>query len=230
MLGSIVKRKIAPSTISPTKYVSELAYWKGRYEMEKGKFKNSWYERYMLGIAGEQNHDFIKNKIIADFGCGPRGSLLWADLAQLRIGIDVNVDVYADEFKDDIISHGMIYLKSTENVIPIPSDFVDIMFTMNAIDHVDSFSAMCSEIIRVIKPGGYFYGSFNLEEQPNINEPQRLTEKLIKHHLLDHLTVTSYRLSQRGKPDDVYLPFFSDELIYEKGQVGFLWVGAQKPF
>lgn len=56
--------------------------------------------------------------------------------------------------KDNIISHGMIYLKSTEKVIPLPSEFVDIIFTVNAIDHVNNFEIMCDEIIRVLKPGG----------------------------------------------------------------------------
>jgi len=57
--------------------------------------------------------------------------------SSLRIGIDVLADCYADEFTDNILSHGMIYLKSTEQVIPLPSAMVDILFTMNAIDHVD---------------------------------------------------------------------------------------------
>jgi len=48
----------------------------------------------------------------------------------------------------------MIYLKSTEKVIPLPSEFVDIIFTVNAIDHVNNFEIMCDEIIRVLKPGG----------------------------------------------------------------------------
>ena len=116
----------------------------------------------MLAMAEEPDDNFLKGKIVADFGCGPRSSLFWASSASLKIGIDVLADRYADEFTDNIISHGMIYLKSTEKVIPLPSNFVDVMFTLNAIDHVDSFSNMCSEIIRVLKPGGDFIGSFNL--------------------------------------------------------------------
>src|SRR6185437_14216387 len=110
----------------------------------------AYYERLMLGMAEEPNADFLSGKIVADFGCGPCGTLVWAPHALVRIGIDVLADRYADEFPEVIRSHGMIYVKSTEKVIPLPSDSVDVLFTLNAIDHVSDFPAMCSEIIRVI--------------------------------------------------------------------------------
>src|ERR1035437_1167159 len=118
--------------------------------------------------------------------------------AALRIGIDVLVDLYADAFKDDLISHGMVYVKSTEAVIPLPSNFVDVVITLNAIDHVDRFAEMCQEVLRILKPGGEFIASFNLEEPASRTEPQRLTEELVKVNLLDHLETLSYRVSKQG--------------------------------
>ena len=70
------------------KYDSELYFWRSRLEIDKGKFRNSHYERLMLAMAEESNDDFLEGKIVADFGCGPRGSLVWANSALLRIGID----------------------------------------------------------------------------------------------------------------------------------------------
>lgn len=211
------------------KYDAELSFWRSRLEIDKGKFKNSYYEQLMLAMAEESSHDFLKGKIVADFGCGPRGSLVWASSALLRIGIDVLADRYADEFKDNITSHGMIYLKSTENVIPLPSDFVDIVVSLNAIDHVDNFSDMCNEIMRVLKPGGEFIGSFNLEEPASPCEPQQLNEKIIKENLLNNLEVQSYRITKKGPKENYYAPFFDGNLSYKPGQEGFLWVRARKP-
>jgi SAM-dependent methyltransferase len=212
-----------------TKYSAELAFWKSRLEINQGVFYNGHYERIMLAMALEPDPDFVLGKVVADFGCGPRGSLVWASAAALRIGIDVLADVYADEFTDNIISHGMIYLKSTEQVIPLPSAMVDILFTMNAIDHVDNFEKMCAEILRVLKPGGTFIGSFNLEEPATSTEPQHLTEKRIKEVLLDYLEVKSYRVSHSGPIDHEYEPFYTESLTYEPGQSGILWVKARKP-
>jgi len=210
------------------KYDFELDFWRSRLEIDKGKFKNSHYERLMLAMAEESSDDFLDGKIVADFGCGPRGSLVWANSALLRIGIDVLADRYADEFTDSIISHGMIYLKSTENVIPLPSDFVDVVFTLNAIDHVDNFPVMCKEIIRVLKPGGEFIGGFNLEEPASPCEPQQLNERIIKDNLLNNMEVQSYRITKKGPVENVYAPFFDGNLSYKPGQEGLLWVKARK--
>jgi ubiquinone/menaquinone biosynthesis C-methylase UbiE len=212
-----------------TKYNAELAFWRSRLEINQGNFYNGHYERIMLAMAQEPDAEFVRGKVVADFGCGPRGSLVWASTASLRIGIDVLADRYADEFTDNILSHGMIYLKSTEQVIPLPSAMVDILFTMNAIDHVDHFEKMCAEIVRVLKPGGAFIGSFNLEEPASSTEPQHLTEQQIKESLLDHLQVESYRVSKSGPIGHEYEPFYTDPLTYEPGHPGILWVRARKP-
>lgn len=210
------------------KYNWEMSFWKSRLEIDNGIFKNSHYERLMLAMVGEPNDGFLKGKVVADFGCGPRGSLVWAKSAFLRIGIDVLADRYADEFTKSIISHKMLYLKSTEKVIPLPSDFVDVIFTLNAMDHVDSFSCMCNEIIRILKPGGDFIGSFNLEESATPCEPQRLNEKMIKVCFLNNMEIHSYRITKRGSNENPYAPFFEGNLCYEEGKKGFLWVRARK--
>jgi SAM-dependent methyltransferase len=212
-----------------SKHDAELNFWRSRFEVDKGRFNNSHYERLLLAMAEEPNTDFLNGKIVADFGCGPRGSLVWASPAVLRIGIDVLVDRYADEFTDNIVCHGMVYLKCTEKVIPLPSDFIDIIFTLNAMDHVGNFPAMCKEIIRVLKPAGEFIGSFNLEEPRSTCEPQQLNERIIKENLLNHLEIQSYRITKKGPKEDLYAPFFDGVLVYEVCEEGYLWVRARKP-
>lgn len=229
ILPEQAKRIIRPiRNLFIKKSSAELSYWRSRRKFNKGKFNNSHYERLMLAMAEEHSDNFLKGKIVADFGCGPCGSLVWARSASLRIGIDVLADRYADEFTSNITSHGMIYLKSTENVIPLPSNFVDIMFTFNAMDHVDNFPAICAEIIRVLKPGGEFIGSFNLEEPASPCEPQQLNEKVIKEHLLNSLKVQSFRITKIGPKGNDYAHFFDGQLSYETGEQGYLWVRAMK--
>lgn len=56
-----------------------------------------------------------------------------------------------------------------------------------------NFPAMCSELIRVLKPGGMLAASLNLDEPPTAEEPQQLNEAAIGEHLLDRLEIQSYR-------------------------------------
>jgi hypothetical protein len=79
------------------KYDAELNYWIERYNAENHVFANEHYKRLMLGMAQESNDTFLNDKIVVDFGCGPRGSLVWTKVPKLRIGVDVLVDKYYGE-------------------------------------------------------------------------------------------------------------------------------------
>lgn len=211
------------------KRTAELSYWKRRHVAEGGAFGNAHYRARMLAMAEEPNEQFLSGKRVADFGCGPRGSLSWASSASLRIGIDVLADRYVDEFPEDTLDHGMVYLTSTERWIPLPAEFVDIVFSLNALDHVNAFETMCREILRILKPGGLFVGSFNLGERPTAAEPQELTEERVAAALLTSMRPVSYRVSNRGPENDVYRPLMEGDLEYDPEKPGFLWVKAEKP-
>jgi SAM-dependent methyltransferase len=215
------------------KYSMYREWWDSRRQQDGGVLSSAGYRSRILAIAGEKDDDFLKGKIVADFGCGPRGSLQWGKQARLRIGIDVMAKNFPDWF--NVRSHDICYVCSTERKIPLPSNYVDIMFTKNAIDHVHNFKAICHEIIRVISPGGEFIGSINLCDRVTISEPNALTEKKVKKHLLRYLEVTSYRL------DPEYTEEENKRINEELGRPGVrndpspdpgvrvLWVRARKP-
>lgn len=209
---------------------AELDYWKERHAAEGGDFLNAGYRPNMLRLIGE-GEAYLDGKVIVDFGCGPRGSLKWADMARLRVGVDVNADLYADAFPESLLDHGMVYVKSTEQVIPIPAGFADVVVTMNAIDHVDDFEAMCGEIIRILKPGGLFTGYFNLEEPVSACEPQCLTEERVRQALLDRLEVLDYVTAVEGPRGGRYDPIHQPDAYpaYRRGELGILWARAVKP-
>ena len=212
-------------SIPGVKHTAEFYYWYTALKKEGGTFLNGWYRGLMLRMANETTNDFIREKVIADFGCGPRGSLCWATEAKDRIGIDVLVDQYR---KLNIDEQNMRYVQSSETSIPLDSASVDILFTLNAMDHVDDFDVMCSEIHRILKPGGELIGSFNLEEEASICEPQTLTEERIKQSLLSHLTILSYRTAKHGPAKNLYRHFSDNSEPPTEGP-RFLWLRAKKP-
>ena len=211
------------------KYLSEYLYWQRAWISGGGSFQKAHYPGLMLAMAGEADEAFLQDKVVADFGCGPCESLWWAKSARLRIGIDVVADRYS-EF--NISSHQMCYVISTEQGIPLPSNYVDFMFTLNAMDHVQNLEVICHELIRTLKPGGEFIGSFNLGEPASTTEPQTLTEDKIKDCLLQHLEVVSYRLAPQdeslGGHGHSYRYFFEPIPEGLKTDRQFLWVRARK--
>lgn len=200
------------------KHDHEIDYWR-KVRPAEGRFPNHWYRSYMENMAGTAN---FSGKLVADFGCGPRGSLAWVD-AKAAIGIDVLASRYAEEFPDDIKSHGMIYVTSTETVIPIASDSIDILFTMNALDHVKNLDAMCDEMCRILKPGGLFCASFNLNEPPTPEEPQQLTEALLQNALLHRFDEQDRRFGRAVDPANHYSEMFGGGSTYRDGEEGYMW-------
>ncbi|HXH51322.1 MAG TPA: class I SAM-dependent methyltransferase [Terriglobia bacterium] len=211
-----------------TKYDAEHGYWKGKFTEKGGRFKNGHYERLFLAMGQEKSHEFLRNRIVADFGCGPRGSHEWASEAKARNGIDVLSDQYASEF--EVRGQDIVDFVASEDRIPLPSNYIDIMFSLNALDHADNFRQICREIVRVVAPGGLFIASFNLEEEPTKCEPQTLTETKVKRYLLDHLDIVSYRVAIKGGYTVEYEDMIAGNTVAsaQKGVASILWVRATK--
>ena len=215
------------------KYQNELNYWMNRYFEENKVFQNSHYKKTLLAMAKEPNDDFLKDKIVVDFGCGPRGSLTWTNSPKLKIGVDVLVDYYFDLFGEEMISDGYPYVKSTEKYIPLPSDFVDVVFTMNAMDHTENFEVMLSEIFRILKPGGIFIGSFNMNEPASPCEPQTLTFEIMKKLLYPNLDIQYKEIAfkgnnfnpKKGTYDCFYEPDFPKP---SENDTCILWIRGKK--
>ena len=71
----------------------------------------------------------------------------------------------------------MEYICCSDQHIPIESNYIDILFTLNAMDHTKYFDKMGSEVLRILKQGGLIIRSFNLYEMPTKCEPQIFTQK-----------------------------------------------------
>ena len=94
-------------------------------------------------------------------------------------------------------------------------------------DHVHNLGAMTAEMLRILKPGGLLIGSFNMDEEPGVSEPQTLTPELLEHHLLRHLEVQSRRVALKGE-EQTYEYFFTPAPADATG-TRLLWIrGTRK--
>jgi SAM-dependent methyltransferase len=173
----------------------ELKYWEGRHAEEKGHFSNSHYEPLYTECYGLRRNDYNAKRVL-DIGCGPRGSLEWADMTVQRVGLDPLVPSYLGLGAD---KHKMEYVASGSENIPFPDGHFDIVACLNALDHVDDLGATIREIKRVTKPGGFFLLSVEIDHPPTPTEPITLNNVALKKFDPEFEVVSEFRV---GTPSD----------------------------
>ena len=171
----------------------ELKYWKDRYSEEKSYFSNSHYEPLYTACYGLQQSDY-NGKRVLDIGCGPRGSLEWADMTVQRVGLDPLVPSYLGFGAN---KHKMEYVASGSENIPFPDAHFDIVACLNALDHVDDLAVTIREIKRVTKPGGFFLLSVEIDHPPTPTEPITLDDVMLKKFGPEFEVLSEFRV---GRP------------------------------
>lgn len=209
MIKKMIDKTMA--TIFPTtwKRHSELKYWKKRKIREKS-LSNTHYEFYYTEHFGFSK-EFYSNKRILDIGCGPRGSLEWADNALQRIGLDPLADQY---LKLGAKYHSMEYRAAPSEAIPFENEHFDVVCSFNSLDHVDNLQKTISEIIRVTKSGGYFLLIVESNHEPTSCEPHKI-EPVFYKKLLPDFDLQSLQLYQ-SKPKTGLYELLKQENIIDK--------------
>jgi len=163
--------KVAPLRI---KRIRELYYWK--YMKEEEKELNSRHYHAFFTSNFNLNNEFYINKKILDIGCGPRGSLEWADMASERIGLDCLADEYLKLGSD---KHDMTYINAPAEKIPFKEEYFDVISSFNSLDHVDDIDTTITEIKRVLKPKGLFLLITDVNHEPTVTEPLTLSWEIV---------------------------------------------------
>jgi len=173
----------------------ELSYWQRRFVEEGSCLSNSHYEPLYTAVYGLRPEDYVAKRVL-DIGCGPRGSLEWADMTAQRVGLDPLVPKY---LKLGASKHKMQYVEARSEDIPFPHGYFDIVTCLNALDHVDNLIRTIREIKRVTKPGGFFLLSVEIDHPPRAAEPITITEKALKGFNPEFEVVSEFKV---GTPSD----------------------------
>jgi SAM-dependent methyltransferase len=152
--------------MTKVKRKSEVMYWRGVYRRE-GQLTNNHYTWFYTSYFNLSAADYSDRRVL-DIGCGPRGSLEWADMACQRVGLDPLVDEYRTL---GIGQHKMTYVKAGSENIPFPDGHFDIVTAFNSLDHVDNLGVTVEEITRVTAPGGLLLLISDVGHDPTFTEP-----------------------------------------------------------
>jgi SAM-dependent methyltransferase len=147
----------------------EIAYWRSRLSAE-GQLTNDHY-LHSYTLAFDLKPSFYAGKRILDIGCGPRGSLEWADMAAERVGLDPLVPEY---LKMGAQHHKMTYVAASSDAIPFAAGHFDVVCSLNSLDHVADLEKTVAEIKRVVRSGGLFLLITEVNHPPTATEPINL--------------------------------------------------------
>lgn len=148
------------------KEATELWYWRLK-KWKEGTFSNTHYEPFYTTYFGLEK-TFYENKKVMDIGCGPRGSLEWATMADVCVGLDPLSEKYLKMGAD---KHRMKYVAAGSEEIPFDDDYFDVVTSFNSLDHVDDLDKSIAELTRVLKPNGLFLFIADIHDEPTVSEP-----------------------------------------------------------
>ncbi|MBD3750696.1 MAG: class I SAM-dependent methyltransferase [Sphingobacteriales bacterium] len=186
--------KIKVDFRSYIKSVAELFYWKFKKLTEKDL--TNWHYKYFYTTNFDLSDSFYEDKVILDIGCGPRGSLEWADMTKERYGIDPLIHKYQNLGLD---KHKMKYVQGYSENLPFDDHYFDVICSFNSIDHVDDIRLTSEEIKRTLKKGGLFLLMVDIHQSPTITEPQTLKWDFLKEYFPEFTVLEERHLHQVKK-------------------------------
>ena len=159
----------------------ELRYWRGvtrpiRDDRAKLEHERSHYEQFFTTFFGLSRADYAGKRVL-DIGCGPCGSLEWASMTALRVGLDPLADEYKKLAND---SQAMRYCAAPSEAVPFPDGYFHSVSSFNSLDHVDDVEATIAEIKRVTAPGGRVLLIVEIGHAPTPTEPHFLDESVVE--------------------------------------------------
>lgn len=216
------------ATLGQSKQDAEFAYWRNQHLQGGGDLRrDDYYRSLMLQIADWPDERGFEDRVVVDIGCGPRGSLCWMSQARLRIGVDPLADAYREL---GIADQPMNYLGAGAERLPLGNETVDVVLTVNALDHVDDVDQACAEIRRILKPGGLFIGSINLREVPTATEPSIVTREKVESDLISGWRIERLHVfPECDVPGDAYRYAKHPPPPEYRAEMMVLWCRARKP-
>lgn len=201
----------------------ELSYWKMVKLLSKNLNNNSHY-KYFYTTNFSLSDEFYAGKTILDIGCGPRGTLEWANMAKERIGIDPLIDQY---LKMGAKNHKMTYVKAYVENLPFSDNYFDIICSFNSLDHVENMEVACKEIKRTLKNNGLFLLMVDIHTKPTLTEPQTMNWNFVKDYFPEFEILDEKHL-ERTKTYKIYTNVRNSKLIENNSIRGVLTAKLKK--
>lgn len=103
----------------------------------------------------------FEGKTVLDLGCN-RGYLLHSFLQHEKFNA-IGADLVSYYLKDARREYGdrIQFIQTTPASIPLPDNSVDVVYTIDTVEHLSQPKELFNEVFRVMKPGGQYLVHFN---------------------------------------------------------------------
>lgn len=187
---------------------TELAYWTAH---DKSFHDANILKKYQFFdvdsyYSGQEFEDVVD--LAVDIGGGMFGGALQFFFKAKRY---ILVDALAKEFRILGRLNGSIdSVTANFDDTPLIDNIADVVFAWNVYDHADDmehFTEGVFEAMRILKPGGLFFGAFPMRKQPNDNHPVCITPNDI-YEVFSLFPTTIVKEERIGKPH------YNDETMF----------------
>ncbi|MEZ5825819.1 MAG: class I SAM-dependent methyltransferase [Geminicoccaceae bacterium] len=150
--------------------LEQSLYWQAERRVARSHYRH-WFTEFF----GLTTHDY-EGVDVLDVGCGPLGSLEWADMAERRVGLDP----LAFEFAElGTASQAMEYARGSAEDIPFGDGSFDIVSCFDCLDQVSDLEAAASDILRVTRSGGTILLIVHINRAASFMRPHGLDRSLL---------------------------------------------------
>ncbi|NES18343.1 MAG: class I SAM-dependent methyltransferase [Symploca sp. SIO3E6] len=137
--------------------VAELGYWAGLVETDGEQGRCEQYLDLIKDYLGDTS-----DKILVDVGSGPRGIL---KLLKFKKGIAIDPLMEAYQEKGYSLKNiNFIPIQGTSEQIPLVSEYADVVFSINMLDHAQDVIKSLNEMYRILKKDGILFLICDLRE------------------------------------------------------------------
>jgi SAM-dependent methyltransferase len=159
---------LAPPTPEQKVNISDL--WVSNAVMTTTTLRPTYTER--LGLE----RDSFAGKRVLEIGCGPMAPILQFTNCE-RHGVDPLVNLYMAAGWP-LFDYDAKFVNTGGESLPYPDGYFDAVIAVNALDHVDDFEQVASEMQRVLRAGGE--AQFEVEyHMPTVTEPVKLSDSRV---------------------------------------------------
>ena len=154
---------------------SSLFYEMNEYSKEFSRKKNSiiynifWIKNSFLHFSRKVEYQFVfseidNNKKILDAGCGI--TFFPYFLKDKFSGINLDLLDYSKSAEKFYRDSNFKFINSDLNSIDIKDESYDLIYSISTLEHIDTYSHVIQELIRILKPGGKLIITFDVSFSP----------------------------------------------------------------